>query len=195
MFFIGTTPGYWRSSMRSSWWKGWWWWHDQKVSFLVMSWKELCYVKKFLLVVLMWCWNSFFGDDLSAKGPSAEPPCSLGYEGYHMPELHMQFSGTTMSYPPFCPNSAGASNFRLSQGSAAVAENFPVASLSSKPTKIKRSQIDGSLSNLQVDHDMSSRHDFCDLPAESPLVSTITEDDFLEMVLCLSSFSSICFSS
>lgn len=86
-----------------------------------------------------------------------------------------------MPYPSFLyQHQGGPSNFHLAQRCGGDAENLPFTSLSSK-----FSRINHSCSNLQVDCDLSSRYDFWGLSADSPLASTITEDDFLEMVSVL----------
>lgn len=120
-----------------------------------------------------------------------EPSSSLGEEEYHMPPLHMSMARTPMPYPSFLyQHQAGASNFHLAQRCGGDAENLPFTSLSPKFARMNHPQINGNLTNLQVDSDMSARYDFWGLSAESPLASTITEDDFLEMVFVFSlSFS------
>ena len=129
------------------------------------------------------CWNSFSRDDVPSKRPCIELPCSLGHEEYHMPPLHMSSTWTPMPYPPyFYQHQAEARQVHLAQRSNGDAENLPTSSPSSKLARMKHSRIIGNLANLQVDHDKSSRYDFWGLSAESPLGSTITEDDFLEMV-------------
>ncbi|XP_057997911.1 uncharacterized protein LOC131176904 [Hevea brasiliensis] len=65
------------------------------------------------------------------------------------------------------------------QGPSGV--NLPLASSASKMSRMKQSQLNGSLANLQVQCDVRSRNDAWALSAESPLASTLTEDDFLEM--------------
>ncbi|KAJ9129042.1 hypothetical protein P3X46_034202, partial [Hevea brasiliensis] len=72
------------------------------------------------------------------------------------------------------------SRFHLAhQGPSGV--NLPLASSASKMSRMKQSQLNGSLANLQVQCDVRSRNDAWALSAESPLASTLTEDDFLEM--------------
>ncbi|XP_052293133.1 uncharacterized protein LOC102622363 isoform X4 [Citrus sinensis] len=127
--------------------------------------------------------TSFHRDDLPAKRPCIEPSCSLGDEEYHKPPLHVPLGKTPMPYPSFLyQHQGGPSNFHLAQRCGGDAENLPFTSMSSKFSRIYHSRK-GNLSNLQVDCDLSSRYDFWGLSADSPLASTITEDDFLEMVL------------
>lgn len=91
-----------------------------------------------------------------------------------------------MPCPPFLyQQHAEVSKFHLAhQGSTGVTfpENLPLASGASKVARIKRSRMNGNLTNLQVQCDVPSRIDVWGLSAESPLASTLTDDDFLEMV-------------
>ncbi|KAL5815316.1 hypothetical protein ACOSQ4_025957 [Xanthoceras sorbifolium] len=126
--------------------------------------------------------SGFARDDLPSKRSCIELPCSLEDEEYHMPVLHMSLTRTHTPYPPYLyQHQADARKVHLAQRSNGDAENLPTSSPSSKLARMKHSRIDGNLTNLHVDHDMSSRYDFWGLSAESPLGSTITEDDFLEM--------------
>ncbi|KAK3224741.1 hypothetical protein Dsin_004603 [Dipteronia sinensis] len=126
--------------------------------------------------------SSFSRDDVPSKRPCIELPCSLGHEEDHMPPLHMSSTWTPMPYPPyFYQHQAETRQVRLAQRSNGDAENLPTSSPSSKLARMEHSRINGNFTNLQVDHDKSSRYDFWGLSAESPLGSTITEDDFLEM--------------
>lgn len=110
------------------------------------------------------------------------PPCSLGDEEYNVHSLHMPWAGASMPYPSFIyQHCAEASRFHLAnQGTSGV--NLPLASSASNVSRMKHSQLNGSFANLQVQCDMHSRNDAWGLSAESPLASTLTEDDFLEMV-------------
>ncbi|XP_044486939.1 YTH domain-containing protein 1 isoform X3 [Mangifera indica] len=121
-------------------------------------------------------------DDLPAKRPCAEPPCSFGDEVYHMPPLQMSLTRKPMPYPSFLyQHQAGSNKFHLDHRHAEDADNLPFHSPSTKFSRIKHPCLKGNLSSLQVDHDLSSRYDLWGLSAESPLASTLTEDDFLEM--------------
>ena len=94
-----------------------------------------------------------------------------------------------MLYPSLLyPHQPEANRFHLGhQSSTGVIfpKNPPIATGSSKVEGMKRSRINGDLSSLQVDMDMSSRFDVWGLSA-----STLTEDDFLDMVLI--SYLSVC---
>ncbi|KAJ9147819.1 hypothetical protein P3X46_029937 [Hevea brasiliensis] len=120
-------------------------------------------------------------DDLSLKRPFIVPSCSLGDEGYNIHSLHMPWVRTSMPYTScLYQHGAEASRFHLAhQGPSGV--NLPLASSASKMSRMKQSQLNGSLANLQVQCDVRSRNDAWALSAESPLASTLTEDDFLEM--------------
>ena len=61
-------------------------------------------------------------------------------------------------------------------------EILPTTSESSKVSETKRSHFSGHIPKLQVDRDVASQLDVWALSAESPLASTLTEDDFLDMV-------------
>ncbi len=128
-------------------------------------------------------------DDLHSKRPCVDSPCSLGDEEYNVPPVHMSWSRTPMLYPSLLyPHQPEANRFHLGhQSSTGVIfpKNPPITTGSSKVEGMKRSRINGDLSNLQVDMDMSSRFDVWGLSA-----STLTEDDFLDMVLI--SYLSVC---
>ncbi|XP_015570947.1 uncharacterized protein LOC8272487 isoform X2 [Ricinus communis] len=113
-------------------------------------------------------------DDIPLKRPRMEPPCSLGDEEYNVPPMHIPWVRTPIPYSSFLyQHHAGASRFR--------AVNLPLSAGASKVSRMKHSQVNGSLANLQVRNDMPSRSDAWGLSAESPHASTLTEDDFLEM--------------
>ncbi|KAG8659318.1 uncharacterized protein LOC110608980 isoform X2 [Manihot esculenta] len=120
-------------------------------------------------------------DELPLKRHCIVPPCSLGDEEYNVHSLHMPWAGASMPYPSFIyQHCAEASRFHLAhQGTSGV--NLPLASSASNVSRMKHSQLNGSFANLQVQCDMHSRNDAWGLSAESPLASTLTEDDFLEM--------------
>uniref|UniRef100_A0A2N9HA22 YTH domain-containing family protein n=1 Tax=Fagus sylvatica TaxID=28930 RepID=A0A2N9HA22_FAGSY len=124
--------------------------------------------------------SSFYMDDLHSKRPCVDSPCSLGDEEYNVPPVHMSWSRTPMLYPSLLyPHQPEANRFHLGhQSSTGVIfpKNPPITTGSSKVEGMKRSRINGDLSNLQVDMDMSSRFDVWGLSA-----STLTEDDFLDM--------------
>ncbi|XP_028802433.1 uncharacterized protein LOC114757520 isoform X2 [Neltuma alba] len=84
-----------------------------------------------------------------------------------------------MAYPSLlCPNEAGANQrFNLTTSS----ETFPTSSGSLKVAGTKRPHFSANIPKLQVDKDVASQFDVWGFSAESPLASTLTEDDFLEM--------------
>lgn len=129
--------------------------------------------------------GSLSRDDFPSKRPCVESPCSLGDEEYNVAPLHMPWSRTPMLYPSLLyPHQAEVNRFHLAhQSSTGVIfpENLPITSGASKVARTKHSRSNGHLSSLQVDMDMSTRFDVWGLSAESPLASTLTEDDFLEM--------------
>jgi hypothetical protein len=102
-------------------------------------------------------------------------------------QTYMSWSRSPMLYPSLLyPHQADANRFHLASQSSTGSifpKNLPVTTGASKFERTKHSHIKGDLSNLQVDMDMSSRLDVWGLSAESPFTSTLTEDDFLEMVL------------
>ncbi|XP_058009601.1 uncharacterized protein LOC110649441 isoform X3 [Hevea brasiliensis] len=120
-------------------------------------------------------------DELPLKRPYIVPICSLGDGEYNMPSLHMPWVRTSMPYHSFLyQHHAEASRFHLAhQGSSGV--NMPLPSGASKMSRMKHSQLNGILANLQLKGDVHCQNDAWALSAESPLASTLTEDDFLEM--------------
>lgn len=112
-----------------------------------------------------------------------------------MPQTYMSWSRTPMLYPSLLyPHQADANRFHLANQSSTGAifpKTLPTTTGASKVERTKHSRINGDLSNLQVDMDMSSRFDVWGLSAESPFASSLTEDDFLEMVLESSIFDSL----
>ncbi|KAA8522320.1 hypothetical protein F0562_013319 [Nyssa sinensis] len=125
-------------------------------------------------------------DDLPSKKLFIEPPCALRDEEYNVAPVHMTWGGTPMLYPSLLyQHQAEATRFHLAcQGSTGVfiPENLPVTSGASKVSRKKHSHVNGSVTSVQVDQDNSPRFDAWGLSAErSPLASTLTEDDILEM--------------
>ncbi|PKI41766.1 hypothetical protein CRG98_037848 [Punica granatum] len=116
---------------------------------------------------------------------SVDSPCSSRDEEYGGPPVHMSWSSLPVSYPSVMYQQqpeAGRSNYQ-NQRSAGIlpSENLLVASGSSKVTKPKDSRINRNLPALEVGREMSSRGDVWGLSTDSPLASTLTEDDFLDM--------------
>ncbi|GFZ01238.1 YTH family protein [Actinidia rufa] len=119
-------------------------------------------------------------DDLPSKRPCIEPSCAMRHEERDMPAVHMTWDQTHMLYPPLLyQHQAETSRFHLA--------HLPITSGASKAPGTKHSQINGSLNGVQLDRNNSSRLDAWGWSAErSPLASTLTEDDILEM--CSNSF-------
>lgn len=115
-----------------------------------------------------------------------ETSCLLQDEEYNLPPLHITW--TPMLYPSMLyQHKAEASIFHLAHKRSTgqyLPENLPLSSGPSKVSRIKHPQISGNFTHGPVDHDMSSGFDVWNMSAErSPLASTLTEDDILEMVL------------
>ncbi|KAL4341013.1 hypothetical protein GQ457_08G027730 [Hibiscus cannabinus] len=127
-------------------------------------------------------WNGFSRDDLASKRPCLEPPYSLGDEDYNVSPLPMSWAGTPMPCNPFLyQHQADPSRFHLTHPHTFATNYFPTTMRAAKVASMKNSHSNRNLTNLQVNHDMSSQFDVWGLSAESPLGSTLTEDDFLEM--------------
>lgn len=128
--------------------------------------------------------NDFSGDDLPPRRPFMEPSCSLPGEEYNLSSMHMTW--TSMLYPSLLyQHKAEANRFHLAHQRSTgpfLPENLPISSGPSKVTRVKHPRISGNFTSVQVDHDMSSGFDVWNMSAErSPLASTLTEDDILEM--------------
>lgn len=113
-----------------------------------------------------------------------EPSCSLPGEEYNLSSMHMTW--TSMLYPSLLyQHKAEANRFHLAHQRSTgpfLPENLPISSGPSKVTRVKHPRISGNFTSVQVDHDMSSGFDVWNMSAErSPLASTLTEDDILEM--------------
>ncbi|KAK8584131.1 hypothetical protein V6N13_109514 [Hibiscus sabdariffa] len=121
-------------------------------------------------------------DDLASKRPCLESPYSLGDEDYNVPPVHMSWAGTPMPCNPYLyQHQVDPSRYHLTHPHTLATEYFPTTIRASKVASMKSSRINRNLTNLQVNHDMSTQFDAWGLSAESPLASTLTEDDFLEM--------------
>ena len=132
------------------------------------------------------CRNEFSSDDLPPRRPFIEPSCSLPDEEYNLSSMHMAW--TPMLYPSLLyQHKAEASRFHLAHQRSTgpfLPENLPIYSGQSEVTWMKHPRITGNFTSVQVDHDTSSGLDVWNVSAErSPLASTLTEDDILEMVL------------
>ncbi|GAV79602.1 YTH domain-containing protein [Cephalotus follicularis] len=127
--------------------------------------------------------TSFPRDDLSSKKPFMKSPCFLEDEEYNVTPSHMSWARMPMPHPSFLyQHQAEASRFQFAHNnSAAFTEILPPVSRTSEVGKTRNPCIDGNLTKLQVDRETPSRIDVWGLPAESPLASTLSEDEFLEM--------------
>ncbi|GFZ06925.1 YTH family protein [Actinidia rufa] len=114
-------------------------------------------------------------DDLPSKRPCAEPPYAMRHEECDMPAVHMTWDQTHTLYPSLLyQHQAETSRFHLA--------HLPITSGATKAPGMKHSQINGSLNSVQLDRNNSSRLDAWGWSAErSPLASSLTEDDILEM--------------
>ncbi|XAR70370.1 hypothetical protein NMG60_11027206 [Bertholletia excelsa] len=114
-------------------------------------------------------------DNLPSKQPCLESPCAVQDMDCNVPAVHMTWAQTPMLYPPLLyQHHAEASRFHLPQ--------FPISSRALKSTQAKHSQMNGGFSSVQVYQDNSPRFDVWGWPTErSPLASTLTEEDILEM--------------
>ncbi|XP_010540293.1 PREDICTED: YTH domain-containing protein 1 isoform X2 [Tarenaya hassleriana] len=111
--------------------------------------------------------NSSSRDDHS-KWSRQEPPSSSGEEDYNnMSNSTIPWGQTAMPYPPVVyPNQDDVSRFHFAQQKGFGASEYFHAS---------------GASNSRVEQDKSLRFNSWGLPVESPLASTLTEDDFLDM--------------
>ncbi|KAK9276746.1 hypothetical protein L1049_006282 [Liquidambar formosana] len=129
--------------------------------------------------------NDFSSDDPPSKRPCIEPPCSLRDDEYNVPPVHMTWASTPMLYPSLLyqhqPEASGLHFSHPRSSGVFLSENLPITSGASTATRMKHSQRNGNLTNVQVDRDLPSRFDVWGSPAEKSPLSTLTEDDFLEM--------------
>lgn len=123
--------------------------------------------------------------NFSLRGHSANTPSSIGDEGCNFPLLHLSSSMPVANSSLFFQNQAEVNKFcSLNQrfSGTVFSEVSPLSSESSKVAGSKRSHFDGHIPNVLMDKGVASRFDDQCLSSESPLVSTLTEDDFLDMV-------------
>ncbi|KAL1158138.1 hypothetical protein V6Z11_A08G204800 [Gossypium hirsutum] len=95
--------------------------------------------------------KSYTRDDLASKRPCLEHPYSLGDQDYSVPPLHVPWPGTPMPYNPFLYQHQADPNRFHLTHPHTLATEY-------FPTSMGASKV-----------------------AKSPLASTLTEDDFLEM--------------
>lgn len=120
----------------------------------------------FLDLLVLDC-HSSSRDDYSTKRSGLEPPSTSGDEKYN----NNLWGHTPMPYPPVVyPNQDDLSRFHLAQQ-----RGYGVAS--------EYLHTSSGASNSRTDQEMSLRFNSWGLPLESPLASSLTDDDFLNMVV------------
>ncbi|XP_061348237.1 uncharacterized protein LOC133293661 [Gastrolobium bilobum] len=124
-------------------------------------------------------------DAFSSKRQSAMTPSSIDNKDCNFSPLYMSWSMPLPYHPSsLYQNQAEANRFHSANhriNGTNFTEILPVTSGSSKVAGSKRSHFSGHIPKLQVDKDVASQFDVWGLSAESPLASTLTEDDFLDM--------------
>ncbi|XP_010424551.1 PREDICTED: uncharacterized protein LOC104709678 [Camelina sativa] len=109
--------------------------------------------------------NSSSRDDYSTKRSRAEPPSSSGDEEYN----NNLWGHTAMPYPPAVyPNQDDLSRFHL-----ALQRGYGVHS--------EYLHTSSGASNSHTEQEKSLRFNWWGLPLESPLASSLTDDDLLNM--------------
>ncbi|XP_061954771.1 uncharacterized protein LOC133676961 isoform X1 [Populus nigra] len=125
--------------------------------------------------------KSFPRDDLPMKRPCIDPSSYTGDGVYTVPPLQMPWGRTPTPYPSFLYQQHDeASRFHLAHQGPTGA-GFTDNALSSGASKVARMKQSRNSTNLRIHCEMPSRTDIWGLSAESPLASTLTDDDFLEM--------------
>ncbi|RDY02714.1 30-kDa cleavage and polyadenylation specificity factor 30, partial [Mucuna pruriens] len=123
-------------------------------------------------------------DDFSLKGHYANTPSSMGDEDCNFPPLHLSWSMPLPYSPMFYQNQPEVNKFHSTNqrfNETMFTEILPTTSESSQVSGIKRSHFSGQIPKLQMDKDVASQFEFWGLSSGSPLASTLTEDDFLDM--------------
>lgn len=126
------------------------------------------------LLCIGFCFCSLSRDEFSLKGLYANTPSSMGDEDCNFPPLHTSWSMPLPYSALFYQNQPEVNNYHSTNqriSGTMFTEILPTTSESSQVSGIKRSK------------DVASQSDFWGLSSESPLASTLTEDDFLDMVL------------
>ncbi|RZC31140.1 YTH domain-containing protein 1-like isoform X1 [Glycine soja] len=116
--------------------------------------------------------TSLSRDEFSLKGLYANTPSSMGDEDCNFPPLHTSWSMPLPYSALFYQNQPEVNNYHSTNqriSGTMFTEILPTTSESSQVSGIKRSK------------DVASQSDFWGLSSESPLASTLTEDDFLDM--------------
>ncbi|XP_027362405.1 uncharacterized protein LOC113870013 isoform X2 [Abrus precatorius] len=124
-------------------------------------------------------------DDFSLKEHYANTPGSMGDEDSNFPPLHLSWSMPLPYSSLFYQNQPEANRFHSTNQrfrGKMFTEILPLSSESSQVSSgIKRSHFSERIPKLQVIKDEASQFDFRALSSGSPLASTLTEDDFLDM--------------
>ncbi|KAL2987414.1 hypothetical protein AAZX31_11G027500 [Glycine max] len=116
--------------------------------------------------------TSLSRDEFSLKGHYVSTPSSMGDEDCNFPPLHMLWPMPLPYSFLFYQNQPEVNKFHSTNqriSGTMFTEILPTTSESSQVSGIKRSK------------DVASQSDFWGLSSESPLASTLTEDDFLDM--------------
>jgi len=139
----------------------------------------------FLLIGFCMCSSS--RDDFSSKGRYVNIPSSMGDEEYNFPPFHMSWSMPLPSSSLFYQNQPVVNEFRSTKqrfSGTMLTETLPINSCaSSQVSGVKRAHYSGHIPELQTKKDVPCQLDFWGLSPGYPLAgSTLTEDDFLDMV-------------
>ncbi|KAG6788404.1 hypothetical protein POTOM_004470 [Populus tomentosa] len=125
--------------------------------------------------------KSFPRDDPPMKRPCIDPSSYTGDGEYTVPPLQMPWGRTPTPYHSFLYQQHDeAIRFHLAHQGPTGA-GFADSALSSGASKVARMKQSRNSTNLRIHCEMPSRTDIWGLSAESPLTSTLTDDDFLEM--------------
>ncbi|TKY70884.1 30-kDa cleavage and polyadenylation specificity factor 30 [Spatholobus suberectus] len=124
-------------------------------------------------------------DDFSSKGYYVNTPSSMGDEDCNFPPLHLSWSMPLPYSSLFYQNQPEVNKFHSTNqrfGGTMFTEILPTPSESSQVSGNKCSHFSGHNPKLQMNKDVASQFDFWGLSSGSPLASTLTEDDFLDMI-------------
>lgn len=78
---------------------------------------------------------------------------------------------------------AEATRFNSGYQRSAIPESYSAIADAPVISNPKHPRLDRNLPKIKLDRQISPTYDTLGLPADSPLASTLTADDFLEMVL------------
>lgn len=152
----------------------------------------MCFSATFLggFLLIGFCICSSPLDGFALKGQSRNVESFMGNADHNFYPLSMPWT-MPMAYPSsVCPNPAEANKSLPANQRFNVTtsnETFPSSSGSSKVAGTKRPHFSANIPKLQVDKDAASQFDVWGFSSESPLASTLTEDDFLDMVVIFAS--------